>query len=132
MSPTQDEVVRRIAALVGGRAVRWLPRDRAVGDYDGRERTVEVFDADAREQRALLRRLGDARAEIERSVGGPLIVIFHTPRETARLYPEMSFQYGYPALATSIEAWMRHAHPAEPALEPEQVPRLSFGDREAA
>lgn len=129
---TRDQVVRRVAELGGGRAVRWVPSDRAIGDYDGRERTLEVFDVDAGEQRSLLRRIGPARAEIEQSIGGPLIVVFHTPRETTRLYPEMSFQRAYDALATSIGEWMRRPPSVEPALEPDEVPRLTLEVPEAA
>jgi hypothetical protein len=89
MPSPRDLVPAQISALLGGRPTRWVPASRLVGDYDGRDRTLEVFDADAREQRALLRRLRPLRAEFERQIGGPLIVLFHTPSETARLYPEV-------------------------------------------
>lgn len=67
---------------------------------DGRDRTIEVFDAPASEQRALLRLLRPARAEIEAALGGPLIVVFHTPRETERLYPEVSAARRYRELVS--------------------------------
>jgi hypothetical protein len=59
-----------------------------MGDYDGRDRTLEVFNADSGEQRDLLRRLRPIRSELEPIVGGSVIVIFHTRSESARLYGE--------------------------------------------
>jgi hypothetical protein len=71
-----------------GRPVRWADPERLVGDYDGRERTLEVFNADAAEQRPLIRRLRPLRQELESALGGPVVVIFHTTAESARLYRE--------------------------------------------
>jgi hypothetical protein len=69
-----------------GRPVRWADAPNLVGDYDGRERTLEVFNADARDQRVLVRRLRPVREELELAAGGPVVVIFHTSVESARLY----------------------------------------------
>jgi hypothetical protein len=74
---------------MGGRPVRWAPRARLVGDYDGREQTLDVFFANADLQRSLYRGLRGMRAELEAAVGGPFIIIFHTDAETHRLYPEV-------------------------------------------
>lgn len=84
-----DEIPRRVSDVLGGRPTRWLSDARAVGDFDGRERTLEVFGADADDQRALLRRLRPMRPEIEQALGGPLVVVFHTTDESVRLYPEI-------------------------------------------
>ena len=40
-----------------------------------------------------MRQLRALRPEIERLIGGSLILIFHTPAETERLYPEVSESY---------------------------------------
>lgn len=69
-----------------GRPARWAEVSNLVGDYDGRERTLEVFNADAKDQRMLLRRLRPLREELELAAGGPVIVIFHTSVESVRLY----------------------------------------------
>lgn len=82
----RDEIARRISDLLYGRPVRWVRN--AVGDYDGRERTLEVFNADAREQRELFRALRPIRREMEAVAGGPVIVIFHTRAESMRLYSD--------------------------------------------
>jgi hypothetical protein len=57
-----------------------------MGDYEGRERTLEVFLAEPRAQRALIRSLRPLRPAIEAAAGGPVIVIFHTRAESERLY----------------------------------------------
>lgn len=84
----REDVPRRVAEILG-RAARWATPDRSLGDYDGRERTLEVFNADASEQRALLRGLRAERTDLERSAGGPLVILFHTPSETRRLYADV-------------------------------------------
>jgi hypothetical protein len=61
-----------------------------VGDYDGRDRTIEVFCAAAEEQRSLGRRLRPLAPLIEAAIGGPAVYIFHTPAETRRLYSEVA------------------------------------------
>jgi len=126
MRPTPDEIVRRISVLLGGKSVRWTPAAQAVGDYDGRDRTVEVFEVEAREQRPLLRRLRPERKRIEDVIGGPLIVLFHTPAETRRLFPEMSSRARYPALAQKIASWTRPAHEGDRSVEPQDVERFTI------
>jgi hypothetical protein len=83
---TSGELAMRISDALSGRPVRWAKN--VVGDYDGRDRTLEVFNADAREQRDLLRRLRPLQAEMAATAGGPVIVIFHTRDESARLYSD--------------------------------------------
>ncbi|HEX4419606.1 MAG TPA: hypothetical protein VH165_16950 [Kofleriaceae bacterium] len=85
---TREAFLPRLIALFDGRPVRWAVPPQTVGDYDGRERTLEVFDADVHEQRDLLRRFRPVRSELEAVTGGPVIVIFHTRNESARLYHE--------------------------------------------
>ncbi|HVV81752.1 MAG TPA: hypothetical protein VHE35_01690 [Kofleriaceae bacterium] len=86
MTTSRDQMTRRISELVDGRPVRWADPRRRTGDYDGRERTLEIFNADAGEQRALLGRLRPVRDELEAAAGGPIVFIFHTCRESARLH----------------------------------------------
>lgn len=84
--PSGEVWPERIQALMDGRPVRWADARQVIGDYDGRERTLEVFNADAKDQRVLLRRLRPLRTELETAAGGPVIVIFHTITESERLY----------------------------------------------
>lgn len=93
MRLTRETVPSLVSEVFGGRPTRWTPPERLIGDFDGRERTLDVFYASAHKQRALLRRLRPLRREIEETIGGPLLVIFHTPRETERLYPEIRHRH---------------------------------------
>ena len=71
-----------VSRLIGGRPVRWVPEERSVGDYEGRGRTLEIFNADAKEQRRLLGEIDKHKSEIETASGGPLVVIFHSVRQS--------------------------------------------------
>ncbi len=85
---SSKELTRQLSAALDSRPVRWSSPDDVVGDYDGRERTLEIFNTDAAEQRPLLRKIRPLRAELEAAAGGPVIVIFHTRGESARLYAD--------------------------------------------
>jgi len=85
---TREDLLPSISAVFEGRPVRWAG-PHALGDYDGRDCTLEVFNADVREQLALLTRFRPLRPEVEAVAGGPVIVIFHTTKETARLYADV-------------------------------------------
>jgi len=86
MSELSAQQLSALRAAMDGRPVRWSsPRS---GDYDGRDRTLEVFNADAGEQRELLRRIRVIRGDLEQAAGGPVVVVFHTRKESARLYSE--------------------------------------------
>jgi hypothetical protein len=82
-----------------------------VGDYDGRERTLEVFDADAREQRELLRRLRPARPELDAAAGGPLVIVFHTRAESRRLYVDVVESWYRRVLAGLVAEWLGRSPP---------------------
>lgn len=126
MSSAVAEIPGRISELLGGRTVQWVPESRRVGDYEGRHRTLEIFDAAPGEQRELLRRIRPARPEIERMLGGPLIVIFHTPGETERLYPALSRVHKYREFAARISAWTPVHGTAVPAYDPDDIDRLTL------
>jgi hypothetical protein len=83
----RDAWLPRLREIFGGRTVIWATNP--VGDYDGRERTLEVFNADPSDQRPLLHQFRDVRSEVEAVVGGPVIVMFHTTKETRRLYAKI-------------------------------------------
>lgn len=82
---TRDELPRAVSRLIDNRPVRWA---RTVGDYDGRERTLQVFCADPGDQRALLERVDADRARLEATAGGPLILIFHSVRQSRERYAD--------------------------------------------
>ena len=88
MNSTQRErIMHLLSATVRGRPVRWLDERTSRGDFDGRERTVEVFDVAAAEQRDFLHGLATVRARLDLIAGGRVTILLHTPEETSRLYP---------------------------------------------
>lgn len=84
---TRAEWLPRLRDIFGGRPTRWT--ENPVGDYNGRERTLEVFNAEASDQLKLLRQFRAVRSDVETTTGGPVIVLFHTTKETARLYADV-------------------------------------------
>jgi hypothetical protein len=87
MKLDREAVPMRVSALLDRRPVRW---GEMIGGYDGSERTLEIFEADAREQRELRRRLRPVRAELDAAAGGPVVIIFHTRAESRRLYADVN------------------------------------------
>lgn len=89
----REQILLRVTELLDDRPVRWSDPGQFIGDYDGRERTLEVFNADAAEQRDLLRRMRPIREELEAVAGGPVVVVFHTRTESARLHAGFVVSY---------------------------------------
>lgn len=84
---TREEWAERIQAFTR-RPVRWAPADQLWGDYDGRGNTIEIFNVDGPEQRELYRGLRSLREQLEGELDSALIVIFHTRKESQRLYSD--------------------------------------------
>jgi len=121
MTDARDDLIRRISDSLSGRPVRWA-RD-VVGDYDGRDRTLEVFNADPAEQGDLFRRLRPVRKEMEAFAGGPVIVIFHTRAESARLYSGFVEQALLAEVAVDVDIAERELDVEVPALGTDVVLR---------
>jgi hypothetical protein len=124
MMLTREQIADRVSDLLDGRPTRWMSGSGAIGDYDGRERTLEVFEADPREQLDLLRRLREVRPELELAIGGPLVIVFHTSAETERLYPDVRAER-YRALAARITEWMIRDASGEPPFDPDDIARMT-------
>ena len=84
---TREEWAERIQSFTR-RPVRWAPADQLWGDYDGRDNTIEIFNVDGPEQRELYRGLRSLREQLEGELDSALIVIFHTRKESQRLYSD--------------------------------------------
>ncbi len=114
MTNARDDLRRRLSDSLDGRPVRWA--QHVVGDYDGRDRTLEVFNADPTEQRDLFRRLRPARKDMEAFAGGPVIVIFHTRAESARLYSDFVEQALIAEVAVDVDLAERELDVEVPTL----------------
>jgi hypothetical protein len=86
MGDLEKAIVPCLVAAALDCPVRWA---ETMGDYEGRDRTIEVFGIDAELQLGALRALRPIMPGLEEAAGGPIVVIFHTVAETKRLYPEM-------------------------------------------
>jgi len=126
MTNARDEFMRRISDLLNGRPVRWA--EDVIGDYDGRDRTLEVFNADPAEQGDLFRRLRPVRKEMEVLAGGPVIVIFHTRTESVRLYADFVEQFLRTGVAVDANITERELDVEAPALGTDVVLRSREGD----
>ena len=108
-------LMSRLVAAFDGRPVRWAAAQ--LGDYDGRDRTLEVFNADPSEQRDLVRRLRPLRAALERDAGGPVVLVFHTRAQSAGHYAAFVEE----ALRSQVAADVSEVH-----LNPrDEFPRLA-------
>jgi hypothetical protein len=89
----REDVPYAVSRLMGDRPARWAPTERLLGDYDGRERTLEVFNAAPKDQLGLLAALRSERAALREAAGGPIVFIFHTEGESKRLYAEFVMRF---------------------------------------
>lgn len=112
----RGQLVQQISHLLGERPVRWADRRQFLGNYDGQERTLEVFNADPREQRDLVRRMRPIRQELEEVAEGPVVMIFHTRSESARLYSEFVTAHEEAAPLRTLAQRVREVN-AETAVE---------------
>jgi hypothetical protein len=114
MKLDRESVPMRVSALLDRRPVRW---GEMIGGYDGSERTLEIFEADAREQRELRRRLRPVRAELDAAAGGPVVIIFHTRAESRRLYADVVGAWYRRVLADLVVGWIEESADTDPRVD---------------
>jgi hypothetical protein len=85
-SAARAEVLGLFRASLRTELVRWTDEETSRGDFDGRERSIEVFNVPASQQRTLHRQLKDVRKRAAEILGGPVVVLFHSPEATRRYY----------------------------------------------
>ena len=83
MTP-RDTVLKAFREALSGLPVHWASSGTTLGDFEGREVTLDVFDVPAWQQRALLRALRPQREEARRLLGARVGIVFHTPEATSR------------------------------------------------
>jgi hypothetical protein len=80
---TPEDVPVVVAQLLG-RPARWAPEQTLLGDFDSKERTLQVFNAELVDQVRLLEQLEHYRDWLERIAGGPIVVMFFSTRQSLR------------------------------------------------
>ena len=119
---TRERLPFLVSRLLGWRPVRW---GTPVGDYDGRDRTLHVFNADVPDQRRLRAEIDRQRASLQAAAGGPLVLIFHSVKQTRELYAEFARSFPRPIRAPNPSI----APPPERCLD---LPDASGPHRRAA
>lgn len=82
----REAIRRQVAEIAGGRPVRWTDSRTSLGDFSGRDWTLEIFDLSYGDYRALRPRLSELKKDVRARLGHSITVLFHTPAETQRLY----------------------------------------------
>lgn len=80
----RPEDVPVVVAQLLRRPARWAPEQALLGDFDGRERTLQIFNTELLEQLPILEQLEQHRSWLERMAGGPIVVMFFSIRQSLR------------------------------------------------
>jgi len=84
------EILRRLAMAIGFRyPLRWADERTTLGDYEGRDLTIEVFNIPSARQREFFRELRQHRRELQEILGRPVTFVFHTPQVTKQYYSHL-------------------------------------------
>jgi hypothetical protein len=86
MTTERDFIQGYVSRSAGGRPVRWVDARTSLGDFDGREWTLELFDIPRNERRQLQDQLWALRKQVWERMGHSLVFIFHTPEATEQHY----------------------------------------------
>jgi hypothetical protein len=119
---TRTEVPYVVSKLMGDRPARWAPAALLVGDYDGRERTLEVFNAEPKDQLDLRKALRPVRSAIQEAAGGPVVIIFHTEKESAKRYADFVQEFPQRLARPSLRPLSVAARIDEPAEDNKSRP----------
>ena len=83
----ERDIIRELAEQTSGFVTCWTDERTSMGDFDGRDWTLELFDVPMSQQRSVHARLWQLGKMVRNSLGHSLMFIFHRPEETKRLYP---------------------------------------------
>ena len=82
----RDFILQRARTLVG-KPVEWTSERTSLGDFDGRDWTLEVFDVPPSEIRSVQKQLWTFREHILDKLHKSIQVLYHSPDATTRYYP---------------------------------------------
>ncbi|MBI5562878.1 MAG: hypothetical protein HY894_08540 [Deltaproteobacteria bacterium] len=92
-SKTRMEAIRLLEEATGFEyPMRWVDEQTTMGDFDGREFTIDVFRVPPSEDFVFLSKIRAARDRIYKMIGSRCLFIFHSPEATrghyAHLFPD--------------------------------------------
>lgn len=82
----REAIRQRVAEIAGGRPVRWTDSRTTMGDFEGRDWALEIFDLSFEDYNALFPRFSELRREVRARLGEYLTILFHTPEDTQKFY----------------------------------------------
>lgn len=86
----RDDLLRDLSVRTGLRyPLRWADNQTSLGDFDGRDLAIDVFNIPSQEQRAFFRHLRSSRKELHRQLGHTVTFVFHTPEATGEYYAHL-------------------------------------------
>ena len=87
---TRIEIIRLIEyATIYAYPLRWVDEKTSLGDFDGREVAIDVFNIPVAEQIDFLTQLRQVRNKIREMIGHRCIFIFHSPESTRMHYANL-------------------------------------------
>ncbi|MEK6531321.1 MAG: hypothetical protein AABZ23_02365 [Deltaproteobacteria bacterium] len=69
--------------------LRWADEKTTLGDFDGKEFTIDVFRIPANEQLDFLKTVRPIRDKIRDKIGDDCMFIFHSPKATEKYYSHL-------------------------------------------
>lgn len=89
-SETRIEVIRLIENATNyAYPLRWVDEETSLGDFDGREFAIDVFNIPVAEQIDFLAHIRQVRNKIREMIGHRCIFIFHSPESTRMHYANL-------------------------------------------
>ncbi len=80
METDREQIRRLVSEVADGRPTRWADEGTTlVGDFDGREWTLEVFDVPSEQEHGLFLRLSGMFRDVRSRFGTSLMVVTHPP-----------------------------------------------------
>lgn len=90
MDPGRVEVIRLIEKMTDfSYPVRWADEKTTLGDFEGREFTIDVFRISPKDYRSFLATVEPVRERIKELVGDRCFFVFHTPEATEQHYSHL-------------------------------------------
>jgi hypothetical protein len=87
---TRIEIIRLIEYATNyAYPLRWVDEKTSLGDFDGREVAIDVFNIPVAEQIDFLTQLRQVRNKIREMIGHRCIFIFHSPESTRMHYANL-------------------------------------------
>src|SRR3989304_5894521 len=87
---TRIEIIRLIENAINyAYSLRWVDEKTSLGDFDGREVAIDVFNIPVAEQIDFLVQIRQVRNKIREMIGHRCIFIFHSPESTRMHYANL-------------------------------------------